>query len=239
MLARMVNRSAKPPPPAIAAGSAQPAQLYLQMADAIPHMLWTAHPDGSLEYVNARVLDYTGMTARQLLRGDWKPVYHPDELDLCVRRWKRALASGKSFEAEYRLRRADGEYRWHAHSVLALRDERGRIVKWFGTCTDIDEQKKTAQRLERARRALEAMVMARRDVDDAGSGSPIDVLSEREKQVLQLIVDGRTSAEAGEQLGLSPKSIDTYRSRLMAKLGIEDLPTLVKFAIRHGLTTIG
>ncbi len=234
----MVNRSAKPAHPVLRAEPAQPLKLYLQMADAMPHMLWTAHPDGSLEYVNARILNYTGMAARELLRGDWKPVYHPDDFDLCLRRWKRALASGKSFEAEYRLRRADGEYRWHAHSVLALRDDRGKIVKWFGTCTDIDEQKKTAQRLERARRALEAIVMARGDTADAGKDTPLDLLSERERQVLQLIVDGRTSAEVGERLGLSPKSVDTYRSRLMAKLGIEDLPALVKFAIRHGVTTI-
>jgi PAS domain S-box-containing protein len=219
------------------AHAAEPAQLYRQMADAIPHMLWTAQPDGTLEYVNARVVNYTGMTAKELLSGRWKPVYHPDEYELCARRWNRALASGKSFEAEYRLRRADGEYRWHAHSVLALRDGQGRIVKWFGTCTDIDERKKATQRLERARQALEAMVMARRDVVDAGS--PLDALSGREKQVLQLIVEGRTSAEVGALLGLSPKSVDTYRSRLMAKLGIGDLPSLVKFAIRHGLTTIG
>ncbi len=222
-----------------AARGIDPAELYRQMADAVPHMLWTARPDGTLEYVNARVLNYTGIAAGELLSGRWKPVYHPDEYELCVRRWNRALASGKGFEAEYRLRRADGEYRWHAHSVLALRDGKGRIVKWFGTCTDIDEQKKATQRLERARRALEAMVMARRDVADAGAVSPLDGLSERERQVLLLIVDGRTSAEVGERLGLSPKSIDTYRSRLMAKLGIQDLPSLVKFAIRHGLTTIG
>jgi PAS domain S-box-containing protein len=222
-----------------AARGVEPAQLFRQMADAVPHMFWTAQPDGTLEYVNARVLNYTGIPAKELLGGNWKPVYHPDEYELCIRRWNRALANGKGFEAEYRLRRADGEYRWHAHSVLALRDARGRIVKWFGTCTDIDDQKKATQRLERARQALEAMVMARGDVVDAGTGSALDELSEREKQVLQLIVDGRTSAEAGERLGLSPKSIDTYRSRLMAKLGIEDLPSLVKFAIRHGLTTIG
>ena len=70
-----------------------------------------------------------------------------------------------------------------------------------------------------------------------GARGPIELLSARERQVLQLIVDGRTSAEAGEILNLSPKSVETYRSRLMAKLQLEDLPSLVKFAIRHGLTT--
>ena len=73
---------------------------------------------------------------------------------------------------------------------------------------------------------------------ESDAASPLETLSARERQVLQLIVDGRTSAEAGELLNLSPKSVETYRSRLMAKLRLEDLPALVKFAIRHGLTTI-
>src|SRR5271154_3440676 len=154
------------------ARTVEPGQLYRLMADAIPHMLWTAQPDGTLEYVNARVVNYTGIPAKVILSGRWEPVYHPDEFELCVRRWNRALANGKDFEAEYRLRRADGEYRWHAHSVLALRDTRGRIIKWFGTCTDIDELKKVTLRLERARQALEAIVMARSDV--ASADSPLD-----------------------------------------------------------------
>jgi DNA-binding NarL/FixJ family response regulator len=73
---------------------------------------------------------------------------------------------------------------------------------------------------------------------ERGEGNPLERLSARERQVLQLIVEGRTSAEVAEQLNLSPKSVDTYRSRLMAKLGIGDLPALVKFAIRHGITSM-
>jgi len=73
---------------------------------------------------------------------------------------------------------------------------------------------------------------------ERGEDNPLERLSGRERQVLQLIVEGRTSAEVAERLNLSPKSVDTYRSRLMAKLGIEDLPALVKFAIRHGITSM-
>ena len=73
---------------------------------------------------------------------------------------------------------------------------------------------------------------------ERGEDNPIERLSQRERQVLQLIVEGRTSAEAAERLNLSPKSVDTYRSRMMKKLDIEDLATLVKFAIRHGITSL-
>jgi len=233
----MPNRLMKP---GRIARAVEPAQLYRQMADALPHMLWTAQPDGTVEYLNARVLEYTGMKAQHLKGWGWGPIYHPDDLDLCVRRWKRALASGKGFDAEYRLRRFDGEYRWHFHTVLALRDTQGRIVKWFGTCTDIEEQKNTVRLLQQARQTLESLIVARSQTMEEGQDGDrrLERLSARERQVLQLIVDGHTSSEVGERLGLSPKSIDTYRSRLMAKLGIEDLPSLVKFALRHGLTTI-
>ena len=72
----------------------------------------------------------------------------------------------------------------------------------------------------------------------AAETSPLERLSRREREVLQLVVEGRSSIEIGEMLSLSPKTVDTYRSRLMQKLAISDLPTLVKFAIQHGLTSL-
>jgi DNA-binding NarL/FixJ family response regulator len=77
-----------------------------------------------------------------------------------------------------------------------------------------------------------------RDAADGGEGDPLARLSAREREVLRHTVDGRTIAETAQRLGLSPKSVETYRSRLMTKLGIDDLPALVKFAIRHGVTTV-
>ena len=76
------------------------------------------------------------------------------------------------------------------------------------------------------------------DLLGSGAGDPLGLLSTREREVLQLTVEGHTIAETAQRLGLSPKSVETYRSRLMAKLGIEDLPSLVKFAIRHGVTSV-
>jgi PAS domain S-box-containing protein len=233
MAARKIGPAASPAP-------ALPLHIYRMIADAIPHMLWTARPDGTLDYLNARITHYTGLTVQQLRAGDWTSVLHPDDRELCVARWKRALSSGRGYEAEYRLRRADGVYHWHFHSVLALHDH-GRIALWCGTCTDVEEHKNAVRLLEQARQTLESLIMSRTQMlgGEAAAVPGIDLLSDRERQVLQLIVDGHTSAEVGERLGLSPKSIDTYRSRLMSKLGIDDLPALVKFAIRHGLTTLG
>ena len=73
---------------------------------------------------------------------------------------------------------------------------------------------------------------------DGSEKSPLERLSGREREILQLVVEGKSSAEIGQILSLSPKTIETYRSRLMAKLGLKDLPSLVKFAVQHGLTTL-
>jgi PAS domain S-box-containing protein len=356
--------------------SAAPAQFFRQVAETLPHMVWTARADGSTDYFNSRVFEYTGRTLRQLEGWGWRSMVHPDDWQRCLARWTKAFEKGQPYEVEYRLRRRDGRYFWHLGSAMPLR-EGGRIVRWVGSCTEIENQKRAERLLDKAREAMEILVRTRaqeqealererssvasdrreqqerfrafmdsvpaiawikdanfryvwlsasysrlhgkslaetRGRDDfeiwpgdlarlfrrddelalrangpvqfverapfadgstahwlvvkfpmpdetgalgvAGIGfditedfaepkhaadtmapDPTGRLSGRERQVLQLIVDGHTSAQVGERLGLSSKSVDTYRSRLMAKLGIEDLPNLVKFALRHGLTT--
>ena len=118
------------------------------IADGIPHMLWTAGLDGVLDFLNARCLDYTGLTAEQTRSGGWQDVIHPDDLPACADRWQRALVDGRGFEAEYRLRRHDGVHRWHSHTVLPLHGPDGEILSWYGTCTDIEDQKAVTERLQ-------------------------------------------------------------------------------------------
>jgi DNA-binding NarL/FixJ family response regulator len=86
------------------------------------------------------------------------------------------------------------------------------------------------------RRYLSRAIAALAQTSGAGRSSPLDSLSARERQVLQLVVEGHSSAEIAKQVNLSPKSVDTYRSRLMKKLGVNDVPSLVKFAVQHGIT---
>lgn len=231
----MPSRALKP---GRAARSVESAQFYRLIAETIPHMIWSARADGWLDYFNGRVLEYTGRSPRQLEGWGWRTVIHDADWEHCLQRWTHALRSGRRYEIEYRLRRHDGAYRWHLGAAMPQR-EGTSVVRWFGTCTDIEEQKKASRLLRSARQTLDALVATRATAasENSGDDPAIERLSARERQVLTLIVDGLTSAEVGEQLGLSPKSVDTYRSRLMAKLELEDLPALVKFAIRHGLTT--
>ena len=322
-------------------------------------MIWTAQRNGALDYVNQRVHEYTGKPFAALEGAGWQSLVHPQDLQYCLTRRERAIKEGEPYENQLRLRRADGEYRWHAVAARPLKDAAGRVLKWLGTWIDVEEQMRAAQVLvrrmrepgpaqsaqrendQRFRAFLDSMpaiawikdskfrylwvsasysrahgksLLELRGRDDfeiwpeelarhfrkddelalradgpvqsvdsapysdgsaarwlvvkfplpdasdalgvAGIGfdvtaddgdehgtrrlaaqNPVERLSGRERQVMQLVVDGHTSAQVGERLGLSSKSVDTYRSRLMAKLGIEDLPSLVKFALRHGLTT--
>ena len=114
---------------------------YRFLAEAIPVLIWTALPDGRLDYVTERVARYFGIPAEQLLRDGWRDVVHPDDLPRVAERWARSLATGEPYKVEFRLRAADGTYRWHLGRAQAQLDDQGRIVRWFGTNTDIEEQK--------------------------------------------------------------------------------------------------
>src|SRR5947207_1426469 len=127
-------------------------QAFRQLADAMPQIVWTANPAGLLDYCNQRWFDYTGLTLDQTVNWLWKTVFHPDDLDQCVELWSRAIATGTAFEVKYRFKRAsDGSYRWQLGRASAVRDNEGRIIKWYGTCTDIDDQKRAEEALLAAR----------------------------------------------------------------------------------------
>ena len=118
-------------------------RYYRFLAESIPQIIWTARPDGFLDYYNQRWYDYTGMTREQTEGWAWDAVLHPDDVQLCIDRWTQAIETGEPYEIEYRFQRAsDGQYRWHLGRALPFHDEEGEIVKWFGACTDIDDRKR-------------------------------------------------------------------------------------------------
>ena len=120
---------------------------FRTLAEALPHMVWTAEPDGAHDYFNARNTEYTGLTPEQLRGWDWRSTIHPEDLPRCLERWTRSIATGELYEIEYRLRRADGAFHWHLARALPLRDGSGRGTKWFGSCIDIDDQKRAEEAL--------------------------------------------------------------------------------------------
>ncbi|MEP6494139.1 MAG: PAS domain S-box protein [bacterium] len=132
---------------------------YRQLAEAIPQLVWTATPDGALDYYNKRWFDYTGLTLDETRGWGWGPVVHPDDLQRCVERWTLACASGEPYDVEYRFKRAsDGSYRWHLGRAMPVRDADGAIIKWFGTCTDIDDQKRAVEALAESQSRIRSLL---------------------------------------------------------------------------------
>jgi PAS domain S-box-containing protein len=125
-----------------AAVSDDSGRFYRLIADTIPLMVWSARADGAVDYVNQRVLDYTGLGSPELEGWRWEEIIHPEDRERCTLVWKRSLERGERAENDMRLRRADGEYRWHHGSGLPLRDADGRITRWFGICTDIEAEER-------------------------------------------------------------------------------------------------
>jgi PAS domain S-box-containing protein len=120
--------------------------------DAIPTLVWSALPDGSADFFNRHYLDFVGFTQEQAAGTGWTAAVHPDDLPGLMATWQRILAAEQPGEAEARLRRRDGAYRWFLFRANPLRDESGRVVKWYGTNTDIDDRKRAYEFLAEAQR---------------------------------------------------------------------------------------
>jgi two-component system sensor histidine kinase/response regulator len=139
---------------------ASEARLKL-IADGTPNQLWTAHPDGTLDYVSKSALSYLGMAQDQLLGNAWRSAIHPDDLVHCNAAWAASVSSGAMYQIDCRLRRFDGVFRWHALMAVPQRDDTGAIVKWFGSSTDIHDRKEAEHALDQHRIQLEQVVAER------------------------------------------------------------------------------
>src|SRR6266478_2517128 len=131
-------------------------ERFRQMADSIPEMIQllidsvpalvhTGLPDGYLDFFNQTWLEYVGLSLEDIQGWNWTVCIHPDDLEGILKKWRASLASGEPFLHEARVRRADGEYRWMLYHKLALRDECGQIVRWFGSSIDIEDRKRAEE----------------------------------------------------------------------------------------------
>jgi PAS domain S-box-containing protein len=140
-------------------------ERYRYLAEAIPQIVWTANADGECDYFNQNWCDYTGLTLEQSLGSGWLAALHPEDMARSYAVWLNAVETGTLYENEYRFKHAvDGSYRWQLGRGFPLKDNQGKVVKWFGTCTDIHEQK---QILEERARLLELEQAARAEAETA------------------------------------------------------------------------
>ena len=150
------------------------------VAEAVPNHVWTAQPDGLLDWFNAQVYAYSGAAEGALDGAGWAAIVHPDDLEAAGGRWAESVATGSPYEAEFRLRRADGAYRWHIARARPISAIDGAVARWVGTNTDIEDERSARAALSAAKESLEAEVELRtRERDRAW----------RNSQDLQAILD--------------------------------------------------
>ncbi len=131
-------------------GLQEPALPVREMIDKIPILAWSCRPDGTTEFLNQRWLDYTALTIEEALGWGWQAAIHGEDLEKLMNTWLRLLASGEPGQEEARLRRFDGEYRWFLFRAVPVRDEQGKLTKWYGTNTDIEDLKRTEEKLRQS-----------------------------------------------------------------------------------------
>ncbi len=134
---------------------------FRTLANLVPQMVWMCMPDGLNVYFNQRWVDYTGLTLEESHGRGWNTPFHADDKQAAWDAWNHATGTGAPYRVESRLRATDGSYRWFLVRGVPLRDAAGDVVKWFGTCTDIDDLKQAEQNLRKANEELEEQVQAR------------------------------------------------------------------------------
>jgi PAS domain S-box-containing protein len=130
---------------------------FRQLVESLPQLVWSCRPDGDCDYLSPQWLAYTGRPAAEHLGSGWREALHPDDHDRTVAAFEAALAGRGVYDLEYRLRGADGGYRWFHARCVALRDADGRIVRWFGTSTDVHDRKLAEERLREAEESFRTL----------------------------------------------------------------------------------
>ncbi len=131
--------------------------------ETIPAFVWTARPDGAIDFITGRLFAQTGLREDETLMWEWANVLHPEDRERVVQDWRDAIAAGRAPDQEIRVRGADGTYRWFLARAVALRDDKGAILRWYGTFTDIDARKRAEQELQKLKDQLQKENIALRD----------------------------------------------------------------------------
>ncbi|HEY9434658.1 MAG TPA: PAS domain S-box protein [Blastocatellia bacterium] len=136
---------------------------FRQLAESLPQLVWTCRADGTCDYISPQFVAYTGIPEAKQLGFDWLQQVHPDDREPLFAAWNRTVATGEPFDVEYRIRRNDGVFRWFKTRATALRDSGGKVVKWFGSNTDIDDQKQAERSSLESKERLNGIVSSAMD----------------------------------------------------------------------------
>jgi PAS domain S-box-containing protein len=133
-------------------------EKFRTFSQSMANQVWTAPANGQLDWFNEQTLSYSGLSMAALSAVGWTQLVHPEDLDAAAAAWSQALATGSSYEIEFRIRRADGDYRWHLVRALPIHDANGAVVRWVGTNTDVEQQRSDREALRQLNAHLERRV---------------------------------------------------------------------------------
>jgi PAS domain S-box-containing protein len=192
-------------------------ERFKRMADASPVMIWVSGPDALINYFNRSWLEFRGRSMEEEGGNGWTEGLHPDDRNLAVETYLKSFSARQPFRMQFRLRRHDGEYGWVENRAAPFYDGEGRLGGFTGSVADVDDRRAASYSPDE-----EAIRM-------------VFSLTERERQVLVLIAQGLSTKKAAAQLGISYKTADSHRSRILEKLGVHETASMVRYAIRAGL----
>jgi len=192
-------------------------EAFRSLADAAPVMIWMSNHEAECTYFNRAWLDFRGRTLEQETGNGWTEGLHPDDRDLCLETYLKSFSSRQAFRMQYRLRRADGEFVWVEVAGVPRYHDNGDFAGFMASAIDVSDRKRGFF------------------TPDEESVRMVFALTERERQVLVLIAGGRSTKEAAARLGISYKTADSHRSRILEKLGVHETASMVRYAIRAGL----
>jgi PAS domain S-box-containing protein len=191
-------------------------QAFRLLADAAPIMIWAADTEAFCTYFNKTWLEFRGRSLEEEIGQGWAEGLHPEDRDLCVTTHLKCFEARQPFRMEYRLRRADGEYR-RMEATGVPRVEEDVFCGFVGSVADVTNYRNSFF------------------APDAEAVRAIFSLTERERQILLLIAEGKSTKDAALRLGISYKTAESHRSRILEKLGIHETASMVRFAIRAGM----
>jgi PAS domain S-box-containing protein len=192
-------------------------QRFAALADSSPAMIWRTGLDALHWYFNRAWLEFRGRALEQEVGNGWTEGLHPDDHDLCLETYLKAFSARQPFHMQYRIRGANGEFYWIENVGSPVQNETQDFIGFIGSAADISGRKRAYY------------------TPDTESVRLVFSLTERERQVLVLIADGKSTKETATRLGISYKTADSHRSRILEKLGVHETASMVRYAIRAGL----
>ncbi len=190
---------------------------FHQLADTAPVMIWMSGTDGMCTFFNRAWLEFRGRRMEDELGNRWLEGVHPEDRDLCLETYLKCFSTHQPFRMQYRLQRRSGQFRWIEDVGAPWFEGSGEFGGFMGAAHDIDDRKHGIF------------------TPDENSVRMVFSLTERERQVLVLIAGGKSTKEAAMALGISYKTADSHRSRILEKLGVHETASMVRYAIRSGL----